>query len=125
MGVVYEAFDPTKERSVAVKIVRVPESPQALSIALDEARMLARLAHPNVVFLYGAESSSDGLVLVMDDHGVLAMAEATPRGYKRLGRHEVFPDGHDAWGPMALVGGRLIVRDMTRMVCLDVAHPAG
>jgi outer membrane protein assembly factor BamB len=33
----------------------------------------------------------------------------------------VIEDGVDCWGPMALVGGRLIVRDMTRMVCLDVA----
>jgi outer membrane protein assembly factor BamB len=76
-------------------------------------------------FGHGPYLIADGLVLVMDDDGVLVMAEATPRGYKRLGRHEVFPDGHDAWGPMALVAGRLIVRDMTRMVCLDVAHRAG
>ena len=28
--------------------------------------------------------------------------------------------GHDSWGPMAMAGGRLILRDLTRMVCLDV-----
>jgi outer membrane protein assembly factor BamB len=32
----------------------------------------------------------------------------------------VFEDGFDAWGPMALVGGRLVLRDMTRMTCLDL-----
>ena len=28
--------------------------------------------------------------------------------------------GHDSWGAMALAAGRLIVRDLTRMECLDV-----
>ena len=49
------------------------------------------------------------------------MAEATTEGYRRLSQCEVFADGHDAWGPMALVNGRLILRDMTRMACLDLS----
>jgi len=28
--------------------------------------------------------------------------------------------GHESWGPMALAGDRLIVRDLTTMRCLDV-----
>ena len=72
-------------------------------------------------FGHGPYLVADGLIFVMDNHGALTLAKATPRGYKRLARCEVFQDGHDAWGQMALVGGRLIVRDMTRMACLDVA----
>jgi outer membrane protein assembly factor BamB len=60
-----------------------------------------------------------GLIYVMDDTGLLTLAEATHVGYKQLAQAQVLK-GHDAWGPMALVGGRLIVRDLTRMVCLDV-----
>ena len=30
-------------------------------------------------------------------------------------------DGHECWGPPALVAGRLLVRDLTTLVCLDVA----
>ena len=63
---------------------------------------------------------ADGLIYVMDDDGWLTMAEATARGYKPLDRAEVIQGGVHAWGPMAMVAGRLIVRDMTRMVCLDV-----
>ena len=73
-------------------------------------------------FGHGPYLIADGLVFVMDDHGVLTMAEATADGYKRLGRTEVFPEGHDAWGPMAIVDGRLVVREMTRMACLNVAE---
>lgn len=65
---------------------------------------------------------ADGLIFVLDDGGRLTMAEATPAAYTRLDRAEVIQDGHDSWGPMAIVAGRLIIRDMTRMVCLDLAE---
>ena len=32
-------------------------------------------------------------------------------------------DGHDSWGPMAFAGGRLILRDLKHMICLNVASP--
>lgn len=73
-------------------------------------------------FGHGPYLIADGLIFVMDDDGWLTMAEATPTGYQQLGHHEVFADGHDAWGPMALADGRLIVRDMTRMACLDLTE---
>jgi outer membrane protein assembly factor BamB len=63
---------------------------------------------------------ADDLLFVLDDDGTLTAAEATVAGYKRLARHQVLPGGHDAWGPMAMVAGRLILRDMTRMICLDL-----
>ncbi len=62
---------------------------------------------------------ADGLIYVMDDSGVLTMAEATPSGYNELAESKII-DGHEAWGPMAIADGRLIVRDMNRMLCLDV-----
>ncbi|HUT09903.1 MAG TPA: PQQ-binding-like beta-propeller repeat protein [Thermoguttaceae bacterium] len=74
---------------------------------------------------FGPWLIADGLIFAMDDNGELTMAKATPEGYQRLARAQVIEDGHDSWGPMALVAGRLIVRDMTRMVCLDVAKKVG
>jgi outer membrane protein assembly factor BamB len=65
---------------------------------------------------------ADGLIYAMNDDGMLLMAEATPGGYRPLGRAQVIDDGVTCWGPMALVAGRLIVRDLTRMTCLDVAE---
>jgi outer membrane protein assembly factor BamB len=63
---------------------------------------------------------ADGLILLLDDEGTLTLAEAGTAGYKQLARAQVL-DGHDAWAPMALAGGRLLARDLTRMVCLNVA----
>ncbi len=73
-------------------------------------------------FGLGPYMFANDLLLILDDHAVLTLAEATPAGYKRLAQHAVLPDGHDAWGPLAMVAGRLIVRDMTRMVCLNIAQ---
>jgi outer membrane protein assembly factor BamB len=65
---------------------------------------------------------ADGLIYVLDDAGRLTMAEATPAAYKPLAQATVIEDALQSWGPMAMVAGRLILRDMTRMVCLDVAQ---
>jgi outer membrane protein assembly factor BamB len=65
---------------------------------------------------------ADGVILVLDESGKLTLAEASSSEFKPLAQAQVL-HGHDAWGPMALAGGRLILRDLTRMVCLDVAEP--
>jgi len=33
-------------------------------------------------------------------------------------------DGHDAWAPIAVGGGRIILRDLTQLVCLDISGRA-
>ena len=60
------------------------------------------------------------LIYVMNDSGQLTLAEATPRNFLQLARSKVL-EGPDSWGPMATVSGRLIVRDMNRMICLDIS----
>jgi outer membrane protein assembly factor BamB len=67
---------------------------------------------------------ADGKILAMNDDGVLTLAEATPTGYHRMARAQVIDEGSSSWGPLALAAGRLIVRDMKQMVCLDVAEAA-
>jgi outer membrane protein assembly factor BamB len=49
------------------------------------------------------------------------MIDANPNGYKALGSLKILP-GPDAWGPMAVVSGRLIARDLTKMICIDIAR---
>jgi len=64
-----------------------------------------------------------GLMFVMNDSGTLTLAEVSPAGYRTLARARVL-NGHDCWAPLALAGGRLLARDLTQMVCLDVAGGA-
>jgi outer membrane protein assembly factor BamB len=62
----------------------------------------------------------DGLIFAINDSGLLRLIEATPQKYNLLGHAQVLP-GHESWGPMALADGRLFARDLTHLVCLDVA----
>jgi outer membrane protein assembly factor BamB len=62
---------------------------------------------------------ADSVVLAVNDNGLLRMVEAAPDKYRLLAQSQVLT-GRESWGPLALGGGRLIVRDLTRMVCLDL-----
>lgn len=59
------------------------------------------------------------LIYAMNDSGHLSLMEASPDKYTPLAKAQVLK-GRESWAPMALAGGRLIARDLTRMVCLDV-----
>ena len=72
-------------------------------------------------FGHGPYLIADGLILALSSNGRLVMAEASTTEFRLLGSYQAFENGHDAWGPMVPVSGRLILRDMTRMVCLDIA----
>jgi len=74
---------------------------------------------PSARFGLGPYLVAGGLLYAMSDDGVLVAAEATPAGWRPLAEAKVL-SGPEAWGPMAPAGGRLIVRDFTRMACLDV-----
>jgi eukaryotic-like serine/threonine-protein kinase len=69
MGVVLRAYDPKLRREVALKIVRPRasiEGDEAQARLLREAQALARLNHPNVVAVYDAESTDDGVCIAME-----------------------------------------------------------
>jgi serine/threonine-protein kinase len=54
-GDVYRAWDPAIERHVALKLLRHPsDSAPADSAVVQEARLMARVRHPNVATIYGA-----------------------------------------------------------------------
>ncbi len=72
-------------------------------------------------FGYGPYAIAGGLLYALNDSGVLTLVEAGASGYVPLDQAKVL-DGIESWGPMAIASGRLIVRDLTRMVCLDIAQ---
>ncbi|MGN6110265.1 MAG: tetratricopeptide repeat protein [Kofleriaceae bacterium] len=84
MGVVYEAEDPDLDRRVAVKLLRTTSGDLR-----GEARMLARLAHPNVVAVYevGTSAGRDFVAMEYVDGQTLAdwLAER-PRRWQDVAR---------------------------------------
>ena len=54
-GDVYRAWDPRLDREVALKLIPENTSDSASSPVVEEGRLLARVRHPNVLTVYGAE----------------------------------------------------------------------
>jgi serine/threonine-protein kinase len=71
MGVVYEGWDPTIQRLVAIKTVPIadagdPETQEALARFRREAQAAGRLTHPNIVSVYDYGETADVAYIVME-----------------------------------------------------------
>ena len=60
-----------------------------------------------------------GKLFVMNDEGLLTLVDISISGYHPIVQNRVL-NGHDSWAPLALAGSRLLARDLTQMVCLDI-----
>lgn len=66
MGVVYRARDRNLSREVALKVLRFGGDPVLLERLKREARVLARLSHPNIVTVHGAGVAAGTPYLAME-----------------------------------------------------------
>ncbi len=71
-------------------------------------------------FGHGPYVIADDMIYAMDNDGLLRIVAASPNGYTELDRAQVL-EGPESWGPMAVASGRLILRDVVRMICLDIS----
>ncbi|HEX2969736.1 MAG TPA: PQQ-binding-like beta-propeller repeat protein [Bacteroidales bacterium] len=64
--------------------------------------------------------SGDKLFL-LDDEGTLYLFRLQKNSASLLSSHKIFEKGKEAWGPMALAGKYLLLRDAHNLVCLDIS----
>jgi outer membrane protein assembly factor BamB len=62
---------------------------------------------------------ADNKFILLDDEGVLTLADATTGSFAPLASADML-EGHDAWGPLALAGSRLLLRDMNTLACIEL-----
>ena len=65
-GEVYRAWDTRLDREVALKLLSAPAASGRVSTIIEEGRLLARVRHPGVVTIHGAEQIGDRVGLWMD-----------------------------------------------------------
>jgi outer membrane protein assembly factor BamB len=69
-------------------------------------------------FARGTVIRRDSTLIVLGEHGNLALVKATPDGYQELAHAPVL--GNRCWTVPVLTDGRLYARDETKLLCLDV-----
>ena len=60
-----------------------------------------------------------GMIYAMNGEGRLTLVKARPNGYDEIAETVVI-EGHESWGPIAYVDGRIIVRNLTKMACVAI-----
>ena len=65
-GDVYRAWDPRLDREVALKLLRYRESDREGVAVIEEGRLLAKVRHPNVATVFGAERIDDRVGVWME-----------------------------------------------------------
>jgi outer membrane protein assembly factor BamB len=72
-------------------------------------------------FSKGGAILADGLLLATDGNTMLYLIDPDPSGFKPLASAVLLEQGTN-WAPLALVDGKLLIRDQKQMKCLVVAQ---
>jgi len=70
---------------------------------------------------YASLIAADGRVLVATHHGELLLVDSEADKFTILSRLRVFPEGSEVLSHPAIVRNRLFLRDMTKIVCIDLS----
>jgi len=62
---------------------------------------------------------ADGLILATDGRQSLFLIQPDPAGFKPLASAEMLEMGQN-WAPIALVDGKLLIRDQKQLKCVKV-----
>lgn len=62
---------------------------------------------------------ADGKFYIVSDDGTLTVADASSDGFKEISKTKLL-EGSDAWAPIAIAGGYMLVRNSLTLKCLDI-----
>jgi len=100
----------------------VGKKQRGLFTCLDSNGKQVWTSEGKAYFGLGSFILADGMFFVLEGKtGMLRLLEANTKEYRELDKAQVL-GGHDVWGPMALTDGKLVLRDMTKMVCIQVGR---
>jgi outer membrane protein assembly factor BamB len=63
---------------------------------------------------------ADNKFFILDDEGTLTIIKPSTSKYIQLDQVKVIKDGTDAWAPLAIADGYLLLRDSKTMVCVNM-----
>ena len=95
---------------------------EMVCLSMDGKRVWEKESAPN--FEMGSMIKVGNYIINQNGkNGDIALIEPTPEGYKELSKATFFDSKKSqAWAPMAFSQGKLFVRDMEKMVCIDLQN---
>lgn len=112
-GDVYRAWDSRLDREVALKMLDRSRSASQASSIIDEGRRLARVRHPNVVTVYGAERIDDRIGLWMEFIDGRTLHQLVTEDRRRFAAPEIAAIGQTLCGAVGAVhAAGLLHRDI-------------
>ena len=89
-GVVYLATDPQLERNVAIKTIKLENpTPNIKQQLLKEAKIVAKLQHPNIIPLYEADEHLGKPYLVFEYVDGISLADHLAKEGKLSSKHAI------------------------------------
>jgi outer membrane protein assembly factor BamB len=92
---------------------------QLVCVRPDDPTDIVWASGPTARFGLGPFILADGKFFLLDDDATLYIIRHSVSGYVELDSVKLF-DGHDAWAPLAIADGYMVLRDADRMVCIDL-----
>jgi len=102
----------------------VGKKKRGLFTCLDLDGKVAWTSAQQATFGLGSFLLADGMFFVLEGKtGVLRMLDANAGEYRELDHAQVL-SGDNVWGPIALSDGKMVLRDMAKVVCIQVGEKA-
>ncbi|HET6556856.1 MAG TPA: PQQ-binding-like beta-propeller repeat protein [Prolixibacteraceae bacterium] len=94
---------------------------QLVCVSPDDVTKIVWTSGKEGRFGLGPYLIADNKMFLLSDDGTLTMIKPDSKKYVQIAQKKLF-DGHDAWAPMALVDGRLLLRDANILYCVNVSQ---
>ena len=93
---------------------------QLVCVHLSDVQKIIWSSGRDARFGLGPFFMADNKFFILNDDGTLTIARPSTERYIQLDHAKIIEDGHDAWAPIALANGYMILRDSKIMVCIDL-----
>jgi outer membrane protein assembly factor BamB len=94
---------------------------QMICVHPDDFTKVVWSSGQTIRFGLGPYMIADNKIFILSDDGTLSIATPSINEYIQLDSYRVIEDGADAWAPLAIADGYMVLRDSEKMICMDMA----
>jgi outer membrane protein assembly factor BamB len=93
---------------------------QLICVNPSDTRKPVWSSGPDKRFGLGPYLIADNKMFLLHEDGTLFILKPSLSGYIESDRIKLIPDGQDAWAPLAIADGMMVLRDSKTMICIDL-----